>query len=631
MARLPTVGGDDGSWGTVLNTFLGVEHNSDGTLKSGGTLTGYLSRKGASIVDASHPDFGGIDTTGATDSTTALQAAIDYAQTLLSGSTGAPIVLLPPGIIAISSAINWRSAALIGASIPGVGTKIKWNGTAGATVITKSTEAGSGSYAMLRNIAFVQGTADPGTWLDLTGVQVDDQFTMEYVTFGRCSGDAVKIGQWFNCHLRKLRWDDPGGYAITLTPGASQSLTSFHLSDFTYSNDSGATGGKGFMQIDMSSTGANNVGIVHISDARIEVNKAWTSPQAVVTVTSGSGGTSRGVLTHFDNITYIDGASMSSDVLLYRDTTNTNSTEAALFTAVRTSGCSAIVGGTWPSSYPTLPSPGNITRLALSLSLDATGFSGATRKYLDTGSGSLAWGIQQGADTQDRWNIDNTGKQQWGAGGSSAVDTNLYRSASNTLKTDGSLLIGGSLSVGGSPVAAGTSPSVIRSGNWHSPGISFSTGAFSAGAARAVPFIVGSAFTIQAVGIDLTVAGDVGSLIRLGIYSDSSGYPGSLVVDFGTVAGDGSTGAKTITSLSQALTAGLYWFISVSQNWSTTSPTVRTITAINMTLPFGTSIPISSNAIVCWSAGGVTGALPSTYPAGGSSGSTAHRFFFQSS
>lgn len=34
MARLPTVGGDDGNWGSVLNTFLGVEHASDGTLKN---------------------------------------------------------------------------------------------------------------------------------------------------------------------------------------------------------------------------------------------------------------------------------------------------------------------------------------------------------------------------------------------------------------------------------------------------------------------------------------------------------------------------------------------------------------------------------------------------------------------
>lgn len=31
MARLPTVGGDSGNWGTVLNDYLGAEHNSDGT------------------------------------------------------------------------------------------------------------------------------------------------------------------------------------------------------------------------------------------------------------------------------------------------------------------------------------------------------------------------------------------------------------------------------------------------------------------------------------------------------------------------------------------------------------------------------------------------------------------------
>jgi hypothetical protein len=33
MARLPTVGGDDDNWGSVLNEFLGVEHNSDGSHK----------------------------------------------------------------------------------------------------------------------------------------------------------------------------------------------------------------------------------------------------------------------------------------------------------------------------------------------------------------------------------------------------------------------------------------------------------------------------------------------------------------------------------------------------------------------------------------------------------------------
>lgn len=40
MARLPIPGGDSESWGTILNTYLQVEHNADGTLKvrSDGTI-----------------------------------------------------------------------------------------------------------------------------------------------------------------------------------------------------------------------------------------------------------------------------------------------------------------------------------------------------------------------------------------------------------------------------------------------------------------------------------------------------------------------------------------------------------------------------------------------------------------
>lgn len=55
MARLPTVNGDDGNWGTILNNFLTVSHNGDGSLQpnavtqagavatSGGTMTGGLA------------------------------------------------------------------------------------------------------------------------------------------------------------------------------------------------------------------------------------------------------------------------------------------------------------------------------------------------------------------------------------------------------------------------------------------------------------------------------------------------------------------------------------------------------------------------------------------------------------
>ena len=35
MARLPQPGGDDGTWGSILNDFLRQSHGLDGTLKPG--------------------------------------------------------------------------------------------------------------------------------------------------------------------------------------------------------------------------------------------------------------------------------------------------------------------------------------------------------------------------------------------------------------------------------------------------------------------------------------------------------------------------------------------------------------------------------------------------------------------
>jgi len=52
MARLPAVGSDENTWGTILNDFLSVEHATDGTLKlrTDGTLNAYLPLTGGTLT-----------------------------------------------------------------------------------------------------------------------------------------------------------------------------------------------------------------------------------------------------------------------------------------------------------------------------------------------------------------------------------------------------------------------------------------------------------------------------------------------------------------------------------------------------------------------------------------------------
>jgi hypothetical protein len=72
MARLPQPGGDDGSWGAILNEFLKQTHNDDGTLKPISqsqivNLTADLAAK-ASTADlaakANTADLAAVATTG---------------------------------------------------------------------------------------------------------------------------------------------------------------------------------------------------------------------------------------------------------------------------------------------------------------------------------------------------------------------------------------------------------------------------------------------------------------------------------------------------------------------------------------------------------------------------------------
>lgn len=95
-------------------------------------------------------------------------------------------------------------------------------------------------------------------------------------------------------------------------------------------------------------------------------------------------------------------------------------------------------------------------------------------------------------------------------------------------------------------------------------------------------------------------------VVRLGIYNDSGGQPSTLVLDAGTVATSASNTAYEIT-ISQTLSAGIYWLAFVSQTNATTNNYRATITAYYQTT-HGTNTSGSGQA-VGWTQGSVSGAF----------------------
>ncbi|NTW62060.1 polysaccharide deacetylase family protein [Candidatus Saccharibacteria bacterium] len=55
MSRLPVPGSDAGTWGNILNDYLSVEHNSDGTLKKSSTISGAQQKTERGTVNGYAP------------------------------------------------------------------------------------------------------------------------------------------------------------------------------------------------------------------------------------------------------------------------------------------------------------------------------------------------------------------------------------------------------------------------------------------------------------------------------------------------------------------------------------------------------------------------------------------------
>ena len=142
--RLPTVSGDSGNWGTILNNYLSVEHNSDGTLSN-------VARPKDLVFNVKTSY--GAKGDGVTDDTTAVQNAITDA--VSSGGT----VFFPVGVYLCGALTITGTIAMIGAGGWGVadanGSRIKAKSSINTHLVQFSPPANTGIVgAEIRNLIF---------------------------------------------------------------------------------------------------------------------------------------------------------------------------------------------------------------------------------------------------------------------------------------------------------------------------------------------------------------------------------------------------------------------------------------------------------------------------------------------
>lgn len=143
---------------------------------------------------------------------------------------------------------------------------------------------------------------------------------------------------------------------------------------------------------------------------------------------------------------------------------------------------------------------------------------------------------------------------------------------------------------------------------------------------RVMPMYSPVPVPIDRFGANVTVVGEAGSVFRLGIYADDgSYYPGALLLDAGTIAGDSATVQEKTTFL--WLPAGIVWVGGAVQGAPTTVPTMQTVAGVNHATQTSSNAT-SSGTTIGFAAAGVSGALPNPFPpgVGGGSGSNARVF-----
>jgi hypothetical protein len=179
MARLPTPGSDKGTWGNVLNQFLDVGHNSDGTPKDVGVIAAKYVKPDAGIPK--------------TDLSSAVQTSLDNADAAIAGTV--------PDADASNKGKLQLAGDLAGtAAIPLIATGVVTGAKIANTTITNTNISGS---------AAIDQSKISGLVGDLAGKQASNANLTTIAGLSPSNDDVLqrKAGAWVNSTPAQVKTD----------------------------------------------------------------------------------------------------------------------------------------------------------------------------------------------------------------------------------------------------------------------------------------------------------------------------------------------------------------------------------------------------------------------------------------
>jgi hypothetical protein len=155
MARLPQPGSDNGTWGTLLNDFLAVEHNSDGTLKTSGSIS-TKANDSAVVHNTGNENVGGVKTFTSSPIVPTPSSGTQAAnKTYVDGVAGAGAPDASSSTKGILQLTNDLGGSATAPTVPGLANKADK-----ATTITAGTGlSGGGDLSTNRTLSVSYGTA----------------------------------------------------------------------------------------------------------------------------------------------------------------------------------------------------------------------------------------------------------------------------------------------------------------------------------------------------------------------------------------------------------------------------------------------------------------------------------------